>query len=472
MEKTGYRLRSIMSGRLSSKWLLFSFLSMAALLCAAETAQSQDVIDDMEKRIHWEKNLDAAFIEAKKSNTPLFIAFHSDTGKNCTILAEDYYLDPEVVQLSRRFLCLAAAEYEHEDQVLKTADGRYETVCAWFLHVPCEDHQRVFVRARRSFLKDRPVLAPHHILAHPDGTILDSVGMPDSPESLARVMRKVLDQMEPERGDGVFNAFDEDERKFVAELQRMKGSDPSLRRFILEKLVRWEGAWVYTKLRQFMEQKAPRDHAIHLIREMGFKDNSRAIDFLLELSKHRDEEFRLHAAVSLEMIGAARCAKPVRVWIDREKNRAVRANLLRTLAACAPGDPNTLKLVEKELKGGNKPIARRNAAVALGMIGTASPDAARPILEKLLGDKDEYTAACACWALGWMESKESLDLIKNEMEKADSYRKIILIEDVIHKVMGQDPFGYAMHLEKYAGDTIVRGVKWPPAKRDWGIKKR
>lgn len=466
----------VMDGRLSSNWLLFSFLLVAATLGAtlsmARPAGAQDVVTDPENRIHWEKNLDAAFITAKKTHMPLFIAFHKDQSADCILLAEDYYTDPEVVKLSRSFLCLAASEEEHEDRVMKTADGRYSTVCAWFLHVECEDHQRVFAKACRSFLNNRPVEFPFHLFAHPDGNILDNMGMPETPADLAKVMGKVLEQMEPERGDEVFHAFDEDERKFVAELQRLKGSDPSLRRLILEKLVRWEGSWVYTKLGRFMDEKAPRDHAIHLIREMGFKGNLRAIDFLLELSKHHDAEYRLHASVSLETIGLEQCAKAVRDWIGREKDLAVRANLLRTLAACAPADPRALALIEKELKSGNKPLARRHAAIALGMIGTVSADAARQKLELLLDDKDDHTAACACWALGWMKSKESLDLIRKELEEADSYRMIILIEDVIHRLMGQDPFGYTMHLEKYAGDTIIRGEKWPPAKRDWGLKKR
>jgi len=462
----------VMDGRLSSNCPLFSFLVVLAALAGTETVSAQDTVTDLENRIHWEKNIDAAFITAKKTHMPLFVAFHKDQSADCVLLAEDYYTDPEVVKLSRSFLCLAASEDEHEDRVMKTADGRYSTVCAWFLHVECEDHQRVFAKARRSFLNNRPVEFPFHILAHPDGNILDSVRMPKSPQDLVKVMQKVLDQMEPERDDEVFHAYDEEERKFVADLRRLKGSDPSLRRFVLEKLVRWEGSWVYTKLRRFMDEKAPREHAIHLIREMGFKDNHRAVELLLDLSKHRDAEFRLHAAVSLETIGLEQCAKPVRAWIGREKDLAVRANLLRTLAACAPADSRTLTLIEKELKSGNKPIARRHAAIALGMIGTVSPGVARQKLELLLDDKDDHTAACACWALGWMKSKESLELIKREMEDADTYRMIILIEDVIHRVMGQDPFGYTMHLEKYAGDTIIRGEKWPPAKRDWGLKKR
>jgi len=458
--------------RLSSNCLLFSFLAVLAALNALGPAHAQDVVTDRENRILWQKNLDAAFIEAKKAHMPLFVAFHKDQSADCILLAEDFYTDPEVVKLSRSFLCLAASENEHRDQVMKTADGRFSTVCAWFLHVECADHQRVFAKARRSFLNNRPVEFPFHLFVHPGGKILDSVGMTKSPRELAKVMQKVIDQMEPERDDEVFHAFDEEERKFVADLQRLKGSDPSLRRFILEKLVRWEGAWVYAKLARFMKEKAPRDHAIHLIREMGFKGNHRAVDFLLELSKHKDKEYRLHAAVSLETIALGECAKAVRVWIGREKDLVVRANLFRTLAACAPADPRTLAWIEKELKSGNKPIARRHAAIALGMIGTVSPEKARQKLELLLDDKDDYTAACACWALGWMRSKESLELIKREMEEADTYREIILIEDVIHKVMGQDPFGYAMHLEKFAGDTILRGEKWPPAKRDWGLKKR
>lgn len=462
----------IMDGRLSSNWLLFSILVPAAALLLAAPGLAQDVIGDPEKRILWEKNLDAAFIAAKKSHTPLLVVFHADRSTDCAMLAEDYYLDPEVVKLSRSFLCVPASEDEHEDQVMKTSDGRYNTVCAWFLHVACEDHQRVWSKARRSFLKNRPVEIPYHIFAHPDGNILDSMGMPKSPEEMAKIMRKVLDQMEPERGDEVFHAFDEDERKFVAELQRLKGADPALRRFIFEKLVRWEGKWVYPKLRRYMNEVAKRDQAIHLIREMGFKNNERGVDFLLDLSKHRDAEFRLHAAVSLEEIGLVRCAKPVRAWIGREKDLTVRANLLRTLAACAPGEAGTLSLIERELKPGAKPVVRRNAAVALGTIGVVSPDAVRQSLELLVSDRDDDTAACACWALGWMKSRESIELIRAKMEKADTYRMIILLEDVIHRVMGQDPFGYTMHLEKYAGDSIIRGTKWPPAKRDWGLDKR
>jgi hypothetical protein len=59
-----------------------------------------------------------------------------------------------------------------------------------------------------------------------------------------------------------------------------------------------------------------------------------------------------------------------------------------------------------------------------------------------------------------------------KLETAKTYRMIILLEDVIHRVMGHDPFGYSKHLEKYAGDEIIRGEKWPPERRDWGLDGR
>ena len=105
-------------------------------------------------------------------------------------------------------------------------------------------------------------------------------------------------------------------------------------------------------------------------------------------------------------------------------------------------------------------------------IGGVAPEKVRGTLEGLLDDRDGDVAACACWALGWMRSRDSLELLMEKLETAKTYRMIILLEDVIHRVMGHDPFGYTKHLEKYAGDEIIRGEKWPPERRDWGLDER
>jgi len=443
-------------------------LALLPWLLSSQSLGQEEGIADSREAIHFEGNFDAAMLEAAKNNTPVFIVFYSKEDPRCADLVGTVLRDPEVVALSRRFICLAACPDEHDDRVVRDAEGVYRTVCSVFLYVTCAEHQRVWNRARGVFFGDRSVAVPLHLFVNPDGTMMDKVGFVKSAADLVRAMNRNLEKMKPEREDGVFHALDENERKFVGELRRIRGSDPSLRRFILEKLLRWKGAWVYPKLQKWAETEANRAQVIQLIREMGFKGNGRGEDYLLAWGKNKDPEIRLHAAVSLETIALSDRTSEIRDWFHREKNLTVKANLLRTLAACDTASPEIQKIVEKSAKGGN-PILRRNAAVALGTIGRRFPDRVRPLLEKLAGDRDMNVSACACWSLGWMRSLESLELLTHKMNEAGTYRMIILLEDAIRRVKGQDTFGYTKHLEKYAGDTIVRGEKWPPKRRDWRL---
>jgi|GEM_PF-3596598 len=448
-----------------------SFAILAAALLAglaAAPAAGQNATPD---GIHWEENLDVVFLEAKKNNTPVFIAFHASDDARCRDLIEKIYTDPEVIALSRRFFCLAACQEEHDDEVMECADGLYRNVCSYFGYVTCDQHQRIWVKAVRTFLMgDRPSSLPFHIFVHPNGTKMIESGNFGNPADLVKTMKRAIEKIDPVREEDVFQAFDEDQRRFIKYLGRLKGSEASLRTFILEKLVNWEGEWVYPKLSLYIESVARQDESVHILRAVGFAGNRRGGPMLLDFSKHRDVELRRHAVVSLEEIGLADNVVGLWAWLEKERNIKIQANVLRALAASAPIDKKVISRLRKEARS-NKPLLRCGAVVGLGLAGVTAPDEVRSLLEDLLDDKDGDVAACACWALGWMRSKESIALLEGKMAKAKTFREIILLEDVIHRTKGYDPFGYTEHLKKYAGDAIARGGEWPPEVRRWGLEE-
>ena len=436
------------------------WLIILLLLCPAP--------EDEGALIQWRDGFDEAFLDAKKSGRPVFIVFHADEKAACRKLYENTYCHSEVVALSKLFICLAASLDEHDDIVVTSGDGLFRNVCARFPNATCSGHQAVWARARTVFLKGDAVQAPGHLFIHPRGHILESRDSIRSPAELKRMMKKVLSRVEPLGEEGVFSAVDDDQKRFVRELARLNSVDPSQRRFILEKLVRWKGEWVYPRLEKYFSEAAARPVAVHLLREIGFRGNERGCSFLLGFAKHKDRTLRLHAAVSLEEIALPETIYGIRSWLKRERDSGVYSALLRALAASGPGDSDVAARLEREVKS-KDPLKKRNAAVALGIVGCAAPGKARPVLEDLAAAKDPSLAACACWALGWMRSKESLPLLKKKMEEAGTYRMIILLEDAIHRVGGRDTHAYHQHLEKYAGDEIIRNAKWPPKRSRWGL---
>lgn len=456
-----------------TKRRLFSgFLSIVAAFGAFSLFQTlalcQDAPDRQKRTIRWESNLDEGFLAAKKSGRPVLVLFYVEKSAADSTMLDELVLDPDVVTLSRKFLCLAAAKEEHEDVVRRLPDGITKTVCSRFPTMPCGDHQFTWLKAVRSFfLGDEPTTT-QILFVKPTGDIMSSREGKITPRDLSRAMKKILDKMKPERDDDVFSVLDDEEELFVRDLSHLKGATPSRRRFILEKLVRSQAERAYVKLWGYFDQFAGKSVRLQIIREMGFPGNQRAVPGLLEMAKQKDPGLRLHAAVSLEEIALAETLKGVQAWLAKEKEIKVQATLLRTLAACDPGNPQVLKRLRKE-SGSGKPLVRCNATVALGIVGRSDPEAARELLHKLASDRDRNVAACACWALGEMRSRDSLDLLRKKMEEARKYRMIILLEDAIHRAMGLDTFAYPKHLEKYAGDEVVRGEKWPPERPDWGV---
>jgi len=449
------------------------FLSLAAalgvLFLASPGALCQDDQAHRKRTIFWESNIDEAFLQAKKTGKPVMLLFCVEKSAADSKMHDELFEEPAGGPLSRRFLCRGAAAPEHDDVVRRLPDGISKTVCSRFPTMTCADHQLTWAKGVRSFfLGDEPAVT-QVIFVDPEGNKMTERGGKITPKHLTRDMKKILDKMKPVRDDDVFSALDPEEELFTRDLSHLKGSTPSRRRFILEKLVRSEAERAYEKLWGYYEQFAGKSVKLQIIREMGFPGNARAIPGLLDLAKSRDPDVRRHAAVSLEEIALAEALKGVQTWYGREKALDVQGTLLRSMAACDPGNPQVLKRLKKEV-GSGKPLLRCNAAVALGLVGQLEPDKARELLHKLVTDRDRNVAACACWALGWMRSRDSLDILRKRMEEARTYRMIILLEDAIHRAMGLDTFAYPKHLEKYAGDRIVRDEDWPPERPNWGLK--
>lgn len=65
--------------------------------------------------IAWEYSVEETFKKAKASARPVFIDFYADWCGYCQKMDRESYMDPQVIGLSRRFVCARLNVDEHED---------------------------------------------------------------------------------------------------------------------------------------------------------------------------------------------------------------------------------------------------------------------------------------------------------------------------------------------------------------------
>ncbi|MDD5270143.1 MAG: thioredoxin family protein [Candidatus Omnitrophica bacterium] len=98
------------------------FALAAALLYVSVAASSACAA------ITWAGNLDSALKEAKSKNKPIMADFYTDWCEWCKKLDRDTYADPEVANLSRKFICVKVNGDKYPDLVSKYGVSGYPTI--------------------------------------------------------------------------------------------------------------------------------------------------------------------------------------------------------------------------------------------------------------------------------------------------------------------------------------------------------
>jgi hypothetical protein len=360
---------------------------------------------------------EAALKKAKAENLPILVAFILKGESANEEVVKNHFRDPEIIALSRRFVCLVACLGLHGE--------RQDAPCPAFPGITCADHERVEGRARLELIGSPTVSCPQFIFLKPDGktVLLRHVWMLSSQELLKK-MRLALAFHDPASAPPELRDQRDLVTRLLAEadcnhLERRRSALSSLARIddpqVVEFLIRQTGA-------EADGQK--RLEAIFFMREHG---NAKVLPCLHAILASGDAQTRIYTAVALEGIGMKESTAALTAALKKENKDRVRSHLVRALFACSDDSKlrrgtvlglirSTSQLdqvvglylaarVERDLeldKALLKALATSNTQVrcaAYFAAGALKVESAREPIQRRVQNERPPALGCALWAL-------------------------------------------------------------------------
>ena len=386
----------------------------ASLLCCLLLAAPAD-------GVVWEEDFLEAFEKAAELDRPVLICINMDNEWANDTLAKKLYHNPEFVELSQSFVCLAASIFDHP-----SADD--PKMCARFPGITCGQHKLIESQTRQTFIKGREVVAPQHIVASKDRELLSRQAYYDGKDVLFRFLKGVLG-----KGSGPEAAEDEYDPnepirlpiKKLADLrERATTTDwGELYRLLdeIDSLQRPIAAALYSEFAQ--NEELPEKVRVGAIERLGVKGSYDAIDLLVSLLSGKDTSLQLAAVKSLEVAELPDATEELLNLLRRRPAETLECSILRSLGACGAGNEQAFKALERGLRDSNA-LVRCSSALGLGYVvaglGSAdsaeeNPDRAKAIKKLIaaLRDRQSQVRGTAVYALGLARAAEA----KQALEK-------------------------------------------------------
>ncbi|MFT7616628.1 MAG: HEAT repeat protein [Planctomycetota bacterium] len=335
-----------------------------------------------QNQISWAKSLDSALAKAKAENKPLLICMNMDKDVANDRMAREHYHDPAIVAKTKEFVCVFVSRFKHTKDDTKT--------CGRCGHITCKEHIKADLAVRELYFENSiSVVAPQHVFLRPDGKLLRTKLYFLTKPELLSLMDSVLRELFPERFKKPEEAKEEEvkeeapkgekkdeektgedeEPKTVAELKDLivKSSEvEEIKEFARELINRKKDQEAIDILEAFLtDKKSPVLRLQGLMLAYGFKDHKEGVPKIIRFLKHKDPSVRSHTAVALEDIGDESALKPLNSRMKREKEDAVRKNLVRAIGVCGKKKKKTQTPLLKLLRDKTR-LVQRNAALALG----------------------------------------------------------------------------------------------------------
>jgi hypothetical protein len=161
------------------------------LLAAASAMPAQDT-----KQIRWMGSLDEALAEAKRRKAPVLLAINHEYDRTKERerheanlqMADTVYRDPEVVKISRRFVCLVAGPHTRPLDVANDSE-----TCRRFGVITYAQLQSITAAVRtRYFPGEAEIVAPQHLILDADGRLIDRYLLGRTAPEFAKLLQDAL----------------------------------------------------------------------------------------------------------------------------------------------------------------------------------------------------------------------------------------------------------------------------------------
>ena len=344
-------------------------------------------------QIAWMTSWAEAQKEAKAQNRPIMIHYNMDDEPACADMARSHLRSKEIVELSKRFVCVVGSLGEHSQEDLFKAEGGKE-VCHRFGSVTCDDHRRCEIDSRLDILESSLVTAPQYVFLTPDRKILSRRIYSFSANELAKMMRRALAYFDTSMS--LDEETKRDRQALVELLAEAKSDNAMKRKSAVDALAKRDDPEVVAF---FIAQTATDVDEVkrrEAVRALGTSATGICLPRLLVLTRDRSSIIRREAAIALYYLAVGESMKSLLEAFGVEQSLDTKRLFLRTLAVCAGSESKVQDLLLKQLSA-QKEELRSEAAYSLGL--TFPPPATfQKICSLAKGDGNQKVRAVALYA--------------------------------------------------------------------------
>jgi len=424
---------------------------MMKLLCGAFFLSSALIAPSPPGGIAWQTSLEAAMDLAARDGSVVFVAVNADDERTNDRMANEVLRDKSIDPLAESTVNLVASSNTH---------AKRRKSCPRFSGISCTQHENVADAVRRRVLRSSEpgaVIAPQHIWLGPTGDTLLSVpygiSIPEMEWCFITALRLVDPEADfecssearpPRRlimGDVLDSAMagepwgtpptKQETLELLGKLKRggnpgdpeharmifrlTQADEPEARKFVLALLSASPGAKPAggggpDGDRPKQDRGDPRGDLLHWI---GEASPLSYWEICAELLSSKDDLLRGGAAVALEQLAAPDSIKVVLSALGREKNPAIKKNLIRALGTAGGDNKRARRALLKHAADERNDLLHRNAIIALGSL--AHDDDVDDRLHELLSDEHGQDQICAVLA---MALTRNVDWLASLREKA------------------------------------------------------
>lgn len=309
-------------------------------------------------KIHWKGSVAGAFAEAKKRNVPVFIVLNMDNEKANNRILKTHYQDEEVVELSRKMVCVIGSIFDHRG--FRRGGGGKPNYCPRFGSVYCAEHRDIEVKVRERYLRTPTAIAPQHMFCSPEGELLSRREYMLPRLDLVRMMEGALGAVERKsRLDGIDTA-----EEFFGLYE--KAADVEERRGVVGDVLYFGDVELGIEFFGLIAKgeaggAAGLEEALESVRHSRHPDGSLYCEGFLE---HTSEKVRELAARALAATADGRVLDRIRDRTRKERSTLVKGLLIQALGAAAAEDGRVADLLIRYSKSGPK-SQKINAVLAL-----------------------------------------------------------------------------------------------------------
>jgi hypothetical protein len=343
-------------------------------------------------QVEWVASFSEALRLARETKRPIFVAFNMDAEVANDAMVKDVYRDRKFVEKSRKFVCVVASIFKHEEPV--GAAGGPE--CARFGRIGCAQHKDCEIRAREALLGGTEVIAPQHVICTAEGTLL-----------ARRAWQMTLVEMSAwlDRGlkaaggtpDGAPVDVKAEKARIAALFEQAEKARYWKKNEAIEQIFALEDEVARASLDAYVAKGKDDEARVAILEHYGVAGDYTHLDVLRKTAHDG------HAYVALAAVDALGKTRLPEVKEDLKKLLSAFSagndygRVLRAYASCGRDDKAVRELVLKKAKGSDQNV-RVHAIVALGRMEPA-PEIAE-FLKKALDDGITNARGCAAWAVG------------------------------------------------------------------------